>query len=328
MYFIRRYSLQPLVCFLVVLVVMYFMLQGAEHQESASSRLLNNQQMIDEIAQKVYQRLRKERLIVKDTINNNNNPSKQQQESPSEKIMGAIKPNVPETTTENEVKREFNLIYRDAVWSNQGGGSGLGSGINHTVTIRGIIENLIDEFSIKSMLDAPCGSFHWMPLLLNKLKQKFEPRGLRFRYHGVDVVDLLIEKARAEYANETDWQFSVREIATDKLPDNYELILSRDALQHLSYEKIFYALRAYSRIKRARFLLVGSYLGKHGMNYNIKIGEYFPIDLTAEPFNLKGYMRTYDEKIMGVRPKSIVLYDIPNYLRKFDFDALKKRLKI
>lgn len=82
------------------------------------------------------------------------------------------------------------------------------------------------------------------------------------------------------------------------------------------------SLKAFSRVKGAKYLLVGSFLGKHGHNENIEIGQYFPINLINPPFNLKNYIRIYNEN----EPKSLILYDIPNYLKNVNFDLIKNKL--
>lgn len=81
-------------------------------------------------------------------------------------------------------------------------------------------------------------------------------------------------------------------------------------------------MKAFSRVKGAKYLLVGSHLGEYGNNKNIEIGDYFPINLVGPPFNLNKYISVYNEN----GPKSLILYDIPNYLRKVNFDLVKTRI--
>ena len=136
------------------------------------------------------------------------------------------------------VKNRFERIYKNRLWSDAGDGSGAGSTISYTDSVRAILRQVIDDYSIESMLDAPCGSFLWMPLMLRNVSEDFKSRGKRFRYHGVDVVESLITNAKQKYSNESDWDFSVCDFSAEDLPNGYDLIFSRDALQHLSYEKV------------------------------------------------------------------------------------------
>lgn len=93
--------------------------------------------------------------------------------------------------------------------------------------------------------------------------------------------------------------------------------------------KIYYSLRAFSRVQGARFLLVGSYL-EYGKNDNIEIGQFTRINLITPPFNLNQYIRIYYETRTDIKDplKSLILYDIPNYLSKVDFARMKADLKI
>ena len=90
------------------------------------------------------------------------------------------------------------------------------------------------------MIDAPCGSFLWMSRVMQDVA-KNRNSGRRFRYHGIDVVESVIERVKRKYANMSsgdDWQFSVCDFTAQKMPANYELVFSRDALMHLSYSKV------------------------------------------------------------------------------------------
>jgi len=141
----------------------------------------------------------------------------------------------------SEVKNRFEIIYKKHLWGSYGGGSGVGSAIRYTQSVRLILRHVIDEFNITSMLDAPCGSFLWMPLMLRNLTKPV-------RYHGVDVVESLITNAKQKYSNESDWEFSVCDFSAEDLPNGYELIFSRDALQHLSYEKVTFKFSKIDKI--------------------------------------------------------------------------------
>ena len=185
------------------------------------------------------------------------------------------------------------------------------------------------------MIDAPCGSMVWMPYLLTNLSVKYDKK---FRFYGVDIVESIINASIIHFANYTDpnvslnstepkiyknysdqWKFSVLDFTSQNLPDNYELIFTRDALMHLPFKKIVGALRVFASVKGAKYLLAGSYVKSGYPNRNINIGEWFEIDLLKPPFNLKNYTELFNEVHDN---KHLILYDIPNYLSKIDFDKL------
>ena len=221
------------------------------------------------------------------------------------------------------IKDKFELIYKSWFWEKgkvegfKGGGSGPGSSQEYTKTCRSILYQVIKQYNIKSMIDAPCGSMRWMPLLLNNITDEGNND---FKYFGVDVVESVINASKIKYANMfPKWKMKVLDFTTMQLPENYDLIFSRDVLQHLPLEKVIDALKTFSQTKGARYLLVGHYL-EHNENRNINIGDYFNINLTKPPFNLTQFIASYWENDRD--KKYLTLYDL-SYLRKIDFDLMK-----
>jgi hypothetical protein len=227
----------------------------------------------------------------------------------------------------NDVIRTiFELIYKNRVWESEGEGSGRGSTIQFTKETRKILHDVIKKYKIKSMLDAPCGSFNWMPLVLEQLNADLNDTRERFIYHGIDIVHVVINHARIKYQNKSNkWRFSQIDFTQQQLPSGYELIFSRDALQHLDYISIIKSLQAFSSVHGARYLLVGSYI-LNGHNRNIAVGDYFPLDLTQPPFNLNQTVEIFPENNFEDDEKYLILYDIPNYLRFVDFNEMRTSL--
>lgn len=175
----------------------------------------------------------------------------------------------------------FKNIYDNRIWGTAGNGSGDGSTIDYSERARHILKEFIVEKKIHSVLDAPCGSFHWMPLVLSH----FNASGWRLEYTGVDVVDTVIKANAFAYANITNVHFHLADLTKDDLPGGADLIFSRDALQHLSLVQVKAALGTYRKAD-PKFLLVGSYPFTP-TNVDIETGDYQPINLMAPPFNLR-----------------------------------------
>ena len=51
------------------------------------------------------------------------------------------------------------------------------------------------------MIDAPCGAMIWMPYLLTNLSSKFERK---FRFFGVDIVEMIINASIKRFSNYSD----------------------------------------------------------------------------------------------------------------------------
>ena len=230
-----------------------------------------------------------------------------------------------QTTRSREIndifKKRFKEIYEKKFWGDVGGGSGPGSTLAYTVITRDILYKVIKKYKINSILDAPCGAMVWMPELLKNLTVS----NIFFKYHGIDIVESVITKSREKYANDfKNWNFSLFDLTRGPLPSDYDLIFSRDALQHLPLLAVYEALKSFATANNSRYLLVGSYL-ENKKNIQIKPGEYFDINLTLPPFNLDKYEEQYREAIFDYKldKKFLILYDIPNYLSKIDFEKMK-----
>ena len=195
----------------------------------------------------------------------------------------------------------FTNIYDNQVWGSYGGGSGAGSDSSYAKTTSYILQLVILKYSLKSLLDAPCGgvSDSWTKFAIHEIKKTLPC----FRYHGTDVVKSVIDMNIKTFSGSPWIQFSQQDLSSWNLdlPSNYDIILSRDALQHLSYLSIAGALAKYCR-SDARYLLVGSYLDE-GNNKNIESGGCFNINLLETPFSFPKPIEEYAEKSKILAPQ-------------------------
>lgn len=187
---------------------------------------------------------------------------------------------------------------------------------------RDIVYHVVNSYDIGSMLDVPCGSFTWMPVILTNLTQEFNSRNETFYYGGVDIVQESMDMLGEKYADMFDqWTFSYADFTKlASLPGDYELIFSRDILDRLPYELIFDTLASFASTKGVRYLLVGSYAANVSQNRPIQIGDRFELDLTKPPFNLTDYEQIFHEDWQN---RTLILYDVPDYLSNFDFESIK-----
>src|SRR5438445_555865 len=78
----------------------------------------------------------------------------------------------------DDPKQVFTNIFRRNWWNNDESRSGWGAELRRTVSIRAALPDFVQRHSVQSLLDAPCGDFHWM-------KYVHWPSG--FRYGGVPI---------------------------------------------------------------------------------------------------------------------------------------------
>lgn len=158
----------------------------------------------------------------------------------------------------------FSAIYRANAWNGEESLSGPGSGAAATERPRAELVALVAELGATSVLDAACGDGYWMPDLPG--------------YLGVDVAPEAIATSRRRHPER---RYMVGDVAQLSLP-RVDLVITRDAMQHLSYVDGLAFLRACMSV--GRWLLASTYVG--GQNVNVETGRAYSPDLTAPPFNL------------------------------------------
>ena len=176
----------------------------------------------------------------------------------------------------------FTKYYKNNKWGNSQSRSGDGSTIDVTEEARHVILSIIKELNIKKILDAPCGDFNWMKLVVSD----------DVDYIGVDIVGDLIRENNKEYAR-PNIEFMRKDICNDNLP-MADLIICRDALVHLSNANINKALINFKK-SGSKYLLATTF-PKIKSNEDIYNGMWRPINMCEPPYNMGGPLFFYDEK--------------------------------
>lgn len=179
----------------------------------------------------------------------------------------------------------FSGIHRENAWAGDESISGPGSSREATATVRRELPALLGELGMRTLLDAPCGDFHW----LAEVDLPVE------RYLGVDVVAAVIAANRERYGSERR-AFAHLDLLRDPLPPA-DLILCRDCLVHFSFRDIERALAAFRR-SGAAYLLTTTF-PRLETNRDIVTGEWRPLNLEISPFRLSPPLRLVDEGYLG-----------------------------
>lgn len=162
----------------------------------------------------------------------------------------------------------FSNIYEKRIW---GVGSGPGSDMTQTKTIREALPQILQVYNVETFLDAPCGDFFWMKTIDLPVKH----------YIGVDVVNSIIQKNKELYENEF-YTFIQLDLTREIVP-KADLVLCRDCLVHLSYREIKETINLLKK-SGATYLLTTSF-SELLSNSDISTGDWRPINLMLEPFN-------------------------------------------
>lgn len=197
------------------------------------------------------------------------------------------------------MNKTFEKIYDSNFWKSKESKSGPGSQLKNTKNIRKELPEIWKKYNIKSVLDVPCGDYNWMKTV--------KKEGIK--YIGGDIVPKVIAENNKKYKDDNT-QFYKLDITKDKLPKS-DMIICRDCLQHLSDENIKKAIENFKN-SGSTYLLVTNYPWTLE-NWNIKDGEFRPLNLCEEPFN---FSESCLEKIkesneQGNRPdKNLCLYKL------------------
>ena len=182
----------------------------------------------------------------------------------------AYLPSQPQT----QIEATFTEIYKSNLWGSNESVSGPGSTFDYTTNLRNKLPELLEEFSINSVFDAPCGDLNWIKCLLD---------GINIDYIGGDIVLPLIESHRLKYKR-ANANFVHIDLTKEKFPKS-DLMICRDCLFHLSFHDTLSVLRNFvdSNIK---YLLTTTHKKSNRFqNIDITTGGIRLIDLFSAPYH-------------------------------------------
>ena len=175
----------------------------------------------------------------------------------------------------------FTQIYRTNKWGSNESRSGKGSGLGQTQKVRDALPGLLQAFQIRSMLDLPCGDFHWM--------KEVDLRGVD--YIGADIVPELIAETSARHAA-PGRRFVTLNLTSDDLP-KADLLLCRDCWVHLNTPDIAAAI---ANIRRSGITyLLATTFTHHPVNRDKVRGKFRMLNLQVAPFHFPSALRVITE---------------------------------
>lgn len=192
----------------------------------------------------------------------------------------------------------FAYIYEQNLWKDDESRSGPGSNLESTANIRRELPKIIENLSLKSIFDAPCGDFYWM-------KEVAFPDG--FQYIGADIVAPLIEANRRAFEGPTR-TFLTLDITRDLHPPT-DLFFCRDCLFHLSTADINKVFANFLR-SGTPYLMTTTHIDTGPLvNTEINSGEFRHINLFKPPFNLPpNVLARVDDYHLGIVPREMCVW--------------------
>jgi len=198
------------------------------------------------------------------------------------------------------IEKVFTNIAKNNTWDSSESISGIGSSLEQTTEITRQLPSIFKQFKIQSILDAPCGDFHWM--------QQVDLSNIS--YTGGDIVKAIISQNQKQFS--TAFINFVQLDLTSTPLDSYDLIFCRDCLVHLSFLHIKQVLR---NIKQSQSTwLMTTTFPNHKTNKDITTGGWRLLNFEAPPFNFPKPIYLLNEKcseMNGIfQDKSLALWNI------------------
>ena len=180
------------------------------------------------------------------------------------------------------IDRVFTEIYENNRWGGEDSMSGTGSELEQTETIMRELPLLFKELGVASVLDIPCGDFHWMK----------EVDLSSVRYTGADIVEDLVRENNERFGSD-ERQFLQRNLVNDPLPPA-DAIFCRDCLVHLSFADVFSALNNICN-SEAKYLVTTTF-SERQRNRDIETGQWRPLNLEIAPFTFPKPLKLINEE--------------------------------
>ena len=165
----------------------------------------------------------------------------------------------------------FRYAHRHNLWRGPETASGPGSSLEQTRAIGAALPSLCRRYRVRSLLDVPCGDFHWMA--------NVDLTGVQ--YTGGDLVPEVVAAAADRYGT-PDRRFVTLDLTCSPLPPA-DLLLCRDCFVHLSHADIARAIRNI-RVRDITYLLTTTFTGE-AAHVDIVTGDWRPVNLEAPPFS-------------------------------------------
>ncbi len=190
----------------------------------------------------------------------------------------------------------FNHHYLVNEWGGLESVSGEGSTIKYTENIRREIPRLVTELGVRVILDAPCGDYNWLRMIVWDKE---------VNYIGGDIVKSLIDRNQSLYGNHNT-RFINCDIVRDMLP-KADLWLCRDCLFHLSNRDIMLAIDNFLK-SDINYILTSTH-PNCGLNQDIPTGSFRLLNLQMPPFNFGKPLTLIDDWIEGFPVRQLALWE-------------------
>ncbi len=197
--------------------------------------------------------------------------------------------------TLHDRERAFREIFDNNEWVSEESKSGRGSALENTGVVRRRLPEVIKRYSVRTLLDAPCGDFNWMRLI---------DFPADMNYVGADIVPEMVDELSRRFGSDRR-RFERIDIVRDPLPEA-DLWLCRHTFFHLPNQDVAEALRNFRR-SRIRYLLTTNH-NFCRRNVDINPGGFRYVNLRKPPFDLPKPLMQFDDYVILGPPNVLALW--------------------
>ena len=193
----------------------------------------------------------------------------------------------------------FTYYYHTNKWGNNESLSGPGSSLTATSSVRKQIHEILVDYKVKKLLDAPCGDFNWFKLVAIPFD---------IEYIGGDIVKKMVDLNNKQFGK-GNIKFMHLDIINNEIPIA-DLWLCRDAIFHFSNAD---GLKTITNLRKSKIkYFLSTTFPDLGINQDISTGDYRPINLEIAPFNLPPPLKYIEDSDAGHYGKKLGLWIMNN----------------
>jgi hypothetical protein len=165
--------------------------------------------------------------------------------------------------------------------------------------VREALPTLVKRYGIRTIVDVPCGDFHWM--------KEVKPQELVDEYWGFDIVPGLARRNQDEFGSPTI-RFGAMDIVKE-IPPTADLILCRHLLFHLPLQD---CLKIIANFKKSgsRYVLITNDTAVVKNREIAYTGSYRAINLAIPPFKFPKSLDSIVDSEDGRGTTELSLYDL------------------
>jgi glutaredoxin-related protein len=165
--------------------------------------------------------------------------------------------------SENNKIKFFTDVYKNNLWGGRDSKSGTGSEGNFAEEKIILIQDIIKEYNIQSIIDIGCGDLNWMKIILEKTK---------INYTGIDLVESLLNDNKKKAPEHC---FEILDFNKIYKAD---LLIIFDVFGHQLHNEVIEMINYINKLD-VKYVLVTNRINNETLYYNINKSRHEGINI-------------------------------------------------